>query len=100
MTVLPFMLFAKPLDKVAARSLSSTAIWEIALVDSVPVSKKPGDKGDKKKDNKQPEVKEVPKSRRQIKPSVVKPGVKVKPVRIPKPKVIKRTIGSLSRHLR
>lgn len=47
------------------------------------------DKGDQKPD--QPEVKEVPKSRKQERPTVVpKPDVKVKPVKVNRPKIKKR----------
>ncbi|TKC06055.1 hypothetical protein [Pedobacter frigoris] len=41
------------------------------------------------KETQKPDIKEVPKSRKQPKPSVVKPNVKVKPVKIVKPKIRK-----------
>jgi hypothetical protein len=59
-------------------------------LDSVPRIKHAGDK---KQEGKKPDIKEVPKSRRQLKPSAVKGRVKGKPVKIPKPKVIKKNIG-------
>ncbi|RZL48899.1 MAG: hypothetical protein EOP00_08135 [Pedobacter sp.] len=46
---------------------------------------------EKKADQKtaQPEIKQVPKSKRQVKPIAVKPNVKVKPIKIIKPKIKK-----------
>lgn len=52
-------------------------------------------KQDKAKKAKQPEnqkpeplqIKEVPKAKRQVKPMAVKPNVKVKPIKIIKPKI-------------
>ncbi|MCO4293865.1 hypothetical protein NF867_13430 [Solitalea sp. MAHUQ-68] len=45
-------------------------------------------KGDKK-EGKEEDIKEVPKSRKQGKPEEIKPPVKVKPVKVAKPKPIK-----------
>ena len=51
------------------------------------------DKKDKEKtvDQKpaKPEIKQVPKSKRQVKPIAVKPNIKVKPIKIIKPKIKK-----------
>ena len=58
--------------------------------DSVPKVKKPSEK---QQDGKKPEIKEVPKSRRQLKPGTVKDRIKTKPVKVPKPKVIKKAVG-------
>ncbi len=41
------------------------------------------------KETQKPDIKEVPKSRKQPKPAVVKPNVKIKPVKIVKPKIRK-----------
>lgn len=63
----------------------------IAGVDSVriPRSTPKQDRGGESK----PDIKEVPKSRRQLKPGAVKDRLKTKPVKVPKPKVIKKKIG-------
>lgn len=54
-----------------------------------PETRKPGAQrvDPDRQDPKKPEIKEVPKARKQLKPSAVKP--KVKPVRIVKPKIKK-----------
>lgn len=47
-------------------------------------------KKDKQPENQKPEplqIKEVPKAKRQVKPMAVKPNVKVKPIKIIKPKI-------------
>ena len=47
-------------------------------------------KKDKQPENQKPEslqIKEVPKAKKQLKPMAVKPNVKVKPIKIIKPKI-------------
>jgi hypothetical protein len=80
-----FVLPATALAKSSMRDCYEMAGIEAGL-DSVPKVKQ---SGDKTKEQKKPEIKEVPKSRRQLKPSAVKDRLKTKPVKIPKPKVIK-----------
>lgn len=60
--------------------------------DTIPDTKKPEE--NTPAPTQQGKIKEVPKSRRQIKP-VPLPSVPVKPLKIIKPKIIKRTIGIL-----
>ena len=67
---------------------------EFAL-DSVP--KKPAAKPEKKPSEK-PEIKEVPKSRRQIKPAAVGDRIKIKPPVRVKPN-IKKPVGNIKRGL-
>lgn len=66
-----------------------------AVSDTIPGTKKPEENApaDTKTEDKI-KIKEVPKSRRQVKPLAV-PTVPVKPIKIIKPKIIRRTIGSL-----
>ena len=60
------------------------------VLDTVPQTKKTGENVP---DNKKTEIiKEVPKSRKQVKPAAL-PKVPVQPIKIIKPKIIKRTIG-------
>lgn len=40
-------------------------------------------------------IKKVPKSRKQVKPITVDPNLPVKPIKIIKPKIIRRTVGSV-----
>lgn len=71
-------------------------VTESSIVSSLQDKKKQDKKNDTKKDNgdqkpDQPEVKEVPKSRKQERPTVVpKPNAKVKPVKVNRPKIKKR----------
>ncbi|TQM50824.1 hypothetical protein BDE36_2587 [Arcticibacter tournemirensis] len=71
-------------------------VEESSIIASLQDKKKQDKKNDKKKDKgdqkpDQPEVKEVPKSRKQERPTVVpKPDVKVKPVKVNRPKIKKR----------
>ncbi len=64
-------------------------------LDTVPAQKKPpAEKPQDLPDNSIPDViKEVPKSRRVIKPVAIPAPLPVKPIRIIKPKIIKRTVG-------
>lgn len=61
-------------------------------LDTIPDTKKPAENTPAQ--TKRGKIKEVPKSRRQVKP-VPLPSVPVKPLKIIKPKIIKRTIGIL-----
>lgn len=78
--------------------LQPVASYPVILSDSIPPGK-PASRPDKKPSDK-PEIKEVPKSRRQIKPAAVgekiriKPPVRIKPDMIKKPgKHIRRIIS-------
>jgi len=63
------------------------------LVDTLPPAKKPEESAPAPTDEKPVvKIKEVPKSRRQVKPVAV-PAVPVTPIKIIKPKIIRRTIG-------
>ena len=67
-------------------------IYKIAAIsDTIPDTKKP-EESTPPAEVKPGKIKEVPKSRRQVKPIPV-PAVPVKPLRIIKPKIIKRTLG-------
>ena len=69
-----------------------SGIYKGAFSDTVPQTKKPEENVPS---NAKPDIiKEVPKSRRQVKPVAV-PKVPVKPIKITKPKIIRRTIGIL-----
>lgn len=67
----------------------------IALTVSNPQEEQVLKKQDKEKKDKQPEnqkpeplqIKEVPKAKKQLKPMAVRPNVKVKPIKIIKPKI-------------
>lgn len=63
------------------------------MQDTIPSRQKP--EVDQPAEGKRPEIKEVPKSRRQLKPAAVGGGgvVKVKPVKVPKPKIVKPKVG-------
>ena len=54
------------------------------------IKKQDKEKKDKQPENQKPEplqIKEVPKAKKQVKPMAVKPNVKVKPIKIIKPKI-------------
>lgn len=98
----PALLFANKPEKRNNNGLSinSLKVEVSVLQDTIP-SKKPAEK--KPEENRpdiKPDIKEVPKSRRQLKPGVVTDRIKVRPVKIPRPKIIKRTIGPVLRLLR
>ena len=100
LNALLFSLFVLSFPAIASAGGSKKIDYRMtrveASLDSVPGARQSGDKKqtvDKKKEGNNPEIKEVPKSRRQLKPSAVKGRVKTKPVKIPKPKVIKKNIG-------
>lgn len=90
-----------PYEAVAGNGYISRYVLSdpIAAQDSVP-SNKPAAKPESKPSDK-PEIKEVPKSRRQLKPSVVddkiriKPPIRVKPVIKDAGGYIKRTLGKI-----
>jgi hypothetical protein len=88
MTGFPALLFAEIKDIDTKKSLRTYRMSiEISSVsDSIPLAAKPGEK---KIDDKKQGIKEVPKSRRQLKPIAVAKGVKIKPVtvKVPKPKI-------------
>ncbi|MEO8793932.1 MAG: hypothetical protein ABI390_00625 [Daejeonella sp.] len=95
--LLPFLASAKN-SKIELKKYASLSSF--APADST--QKKPKDvenkKDDKKDDIKKPEIKQVPKSRRQVKPIAVGAKIKIKtPVKI-KP-IIKRPIGLIRKTL-
>ncbi|AWO02054.1 hypothetical protein DLD77_10280 [Chitinophaga alhagiae] len=65
----------------------------LPVVDSIPP--KPAKPVEKPQDDVKPPdiIKEVPKSRRKLKPIAVPAPLPVKPIKIIRPKVIKRTVG-------
>lgn len=97
-------LFAALLPVAARASVPGdlqSAFTEVVVLDSVP-SRKPAAKPENKKPSDKPEIKEVPKSKRQIRPQAVgekirvKPPVKVKPNIIKKPAIrIKKALGKI-----
>ncbi len=95
--LLPFLASAKN-SKIELKKYASLTTF--TPIDST--QKKPKDvekkREDKKEDPKKPEIKEVPKSRRQVKPVAVGAKIKIKtPVKI-KP-IIKRPIGLIRKTL-
>lgn len=87
---LPAFLFANKSEK----RINYGSIVDIeVLLDTIPHTKPP----EKKPEENRPNIKEVPKSRRQLKPRGVIDRIKVKPVRIPRPRIIKHPILRLIR---
>lgn len=67
----------------------STPLNALAI-DLPPYLQQKNEKQEKKKAEGKPEktpIKEVPKAKRQVKPVAVKPNVKIKPIKIIKPKI-------------
>lgn len=90
-------IFSRPLTGQANDGSSKgfrnlPGIYTRTASDTIPDTKKPEE--NTPAETKPVKIKEVPKSRRQVKP-VPLPSVPVKPLKIIKPKIIKRTIGIL-----
>lgn len=60
------------------------------VADTVPAQAKPGET---QQEVKVPDIKEVPKSRRQVKPLPIPAPIPVKPIKIIKPKLIRPKVG-------
>jgi hypothetical protein len=85
-----FCLAIAPLSGVLAMQQDSTALTVSNLQEEQVIKKQDKTKKDKQSENQKPEplqIKEVPKAKRQVKPMAVKPNVKVKPIKIIKPKI-------------
>ncbi|QNR84976.1 hypothetical protein H9N25_00235 [Pedobacter riviphilus] len=84
-----FCLAIAPLSGVFAVQQDSTALTVSNLQEEL-IKKQDKEKKDKQLENQKPEplqIKEVPKAKKQLKPMAVKPNVKVKPIKIIKPKI-------------
>ncbi|MDQ0967935.1 outer membrane biosynthesis protein TonB [Flavobacterium sp. W4I14] len=84
-----FCLAIAPLSGVLAMQQDSTA-FTVSNQQEELIKKQDKEKKDKQPENQKPEplqIKEVPKAKRQVKPMAVKPNVKVKPIKIIKPKI-------------
>lgn len=84
------LLMARPAQSMAG------SIGTEAVTDTVPDTRKPPQKKEKGKETakKKPDIiKEVPKTRRQMKPIPVPAPIPVKPIKVIKPKVIKKVTG-------
>jgi len=84
-----FCLAIAPLSGVFALQQDSTALTVSNLQEEL-IKKQDKEKKDKQPENQKPEplqIKEVPKAKKQLKPMAVKPNVKVKPIKIIKPKI-------------
>jgi outer membrane biosynthesis protein TonB len=84
-----FCLAIAPLSGVFAVQQDSTALTVSNQQEEL-IKKQDKEKKDKQPENQKPEplqIKEVPKAKKQLKPMAVKPNVKVKPIKIIKPKI-------------
>ncbi|CAH0310273.1 hypothetical protein SRABI27_05191 [Pedobacter sp. Bi27] len=84
-----FCLAIAPLSGVFALQQDSTALTVSNQQEEL-IKKQDKAKKDKQPENQKPEplqIKEVPKAKKQLKPMAVKPKVKVKPIKIIKPKI-------------
>ncbi|MBT2563062.1 hypothetical protein J7E50_22795 [Pedobacter sp. ISL-68] len=84
-----FCLAIAPLSGVFALQQNPTALTVSNQQEEL-IKKQDKEKKDKQPENQKPEplqIKEVPKAKRQVKPMAVKPNVKVKPIKIIKPKI-------------
>jgi hypothetical protein len=84
-----FCLAIAPLSGVFALQQDSTALTVSNQQEEL-IKKQDKEKKDKQPENQKPEplqIKEVPKAKKQLKPMAVKPNVKVKPIKIIKPKI-------------
>ena len=84
-----FCLAIAPLSGVFALQQDSTALTVSNQQEEL-INKQDKEKKDKQPENQKPEplqIKEVPKAKKQLKPMAVKPNVKVKPIKIIKPKI-------------
>lgn len=95
-SLLPILLSAKTLVLPKKDALVSRAKYLVAVNDTIPAQKQDDKKNkEQPKDAKQvgknvePEIKQVPKARRQVKPTIIKPSIKVKPIKIVRPKIKK-----------
>lgn len=88
----PVAGFARETGKEKEALLPDGPVMPAMTTDTVPPQPKPEDV--QKNEKKIPDIiKEVPKSRRQVKPLPIPAPIKVKPIRIIKPKVIKPKVG-------
>jgi len=84
-----FCLAIAPLSGVFAVQQDSTTLTVSNQQEEL-IKKQDKEKKDKQPENQKPEplqIKEVPKAKKQLKPMAVKPNVKVKPIKIIKPKI-------------
>lgn len=84
-----FCLAIAPLSGVFALQQDSTALTVSNQQEEL-IKKQDKEKKDKQPENQKTEplqIKEVPKAKKQLKPMAVKPNVKVKPIKIIKPKI-------------
>jgi len=89
------LLFALPIA--SAKASTGLPGYSFSAVPDSVITKKPaGKNGDEGK----PEIKEVPKSKRQAKPAALGPKIKVKPPVKVKPNIIKRPPGIIKKSLR
>lgn len=88
----PFLSHANDGSRIGFRKLPG--IYKARhLADTLPPAKKPEESTPAPTEEKPvTKIKEVPRSRRQVKPVAV-PAVPVTPIKIIKPKIIRRTIG-------
>ncbi|MDQ0641247.1 outer membrane biosynthesis protein TonB [Pedobacter sp. W3I1] len=85
-----FCLAIAPLSGVLAMQQDSITSTLSNLQEEQVIKKQDKEKKDKQPENQKPEplqIKEVPKAKKQLKPMAVKPNVKVKPIKIIKPKI-------------
>lgn len=84
-----YCLAIAPLSGVLAMQQDSTALTVSNLQEEL-IKKQDKEKKDKQPETQKPEplqIKEVPKAKKQLKPMAIKPNVKVKPIKIIKPKI-------------
>lgn len=67
------------------------SLLESCLSDTIPAVKS----STVEEESPRKKIKKVPKSRKQVKPITVDPNLPVKPIKIIKPKIIRRTVGSV-----
>ena len=85
-----FCLAIAPLSGVFAMQQDSIALSVSNRQEEQVLKKQDKEKKDKQPENQKPEplqIKEVPKAKKQLKPMAIKPNVKVKPIKIIKPKI-------------
>ena len=85
-----FCLAFAPLSGVFAAQQDSTTLTVSKPQEEQVIKKQDKEKKDKQPENQKPEplqIKEVPKAKRQVKPMAIKPNVRVKPIKIIKPKI-------------
>lgn len=63
----------------------------VCVTDTIPAVKT----AEEKEETPKKKIKRIPKSRKQVKPITVDPTLPVKPLKIIKPKIIRRTVGSV-----